>query len=132
MRRMLETRSHAWREVGLARQLSKKAVRRARVEVLVLIVLTAATAALYIYRQELFGIDAPIRFVAAAALLLLGFGISRPAHVGVAARAGAAGVISGSAIVQQIADNAPDGDAVIAAVTGYTRAMSAATDGARA
>ena len=77
MRRMLETRSHAWREVGLARQLSVKAVRRARVEVLVLIVLTAATTALFIYRKELFGLDAPIRFAAAAALLLLGFGISR-------------------------------------------------------
>ena len=77
MQRMLDTRSHAWREVGLARQLSTRAVRRARIEVLLLLVLTGATLALYFLREELFGIDAPIRLGAAAALLLLGFGLAR-------------------------------------------------------
>ena len=74
---MLDTRSHAWREVGLARQLSTRAVRRARLEVLLLLVLTAATLVLYVLREELFGLDAPIRLGAAAALLLLGFGLAR-------------------------------------------------------
>jgi len=74
---MFDTQSHAWREVGLARQLSVRAVKRARVEILVLAALTAATTVLFIFREELFGIDVPIRLGAAAALLLLGFGIAR-------------------------------------------------------
>jgi small-conductance mechanosensitive channel len=77
MRKMLDTRSHAWREVGLARQLSARAVKRARIEVLLLLVLTAATITLFLLREELFGLDAPIRLGAAAALLLLGFGLAR-------------------------------------------------------
>ena len=74
---MLDTRSHAWREVGLARQLSARAVKRARIEVFVLLVLTAATIVLFLLREELFGLDAPIRLGAAGALLLLGFGLAR-------------------------------------------------------
>ena len=74
---MFDTRSHAWKEVGLARQLSAKAVRRARIEVVVLALLAGGTIALYVLREELFGIDVPVRLLAAAALLLLGFGIAR-------------------------------------------------------
>ena len=74
---MFDTRSHAWREVGLARQLSRRAVRRARIETIILVVLTAATVLLYVYRKEVFGLDAPIRLGASAALLLLGFGLAR-------------------------------------------------------
>jgi small-conductance mechanosensitive channel len=77
MRKMFDTQSHAWREVGLARQLSATAVRRARIEVVILILLTAATITLYVFREELFGIDVPVRLLAAAALVLLGFGIAR-------------------------------------------------------
>ena len=74
---MFDTRSHAWREVGLARQLSVRAVKRARIEFLVLALLAAATIVLFIFREELFGIDAPIRAAAAVALLLIGFGLAR-------------------------------------------------------
>ena len=74
---MFDTHSHAWREVGLARQLSKRAVRRARIETIILVLLTAATVLLYLYRKEVFGLDAPIRLGASAALLLLGFGLAR-------------------------------------------------------
>jgi small conductance mechanosensitive channel len=74
---MFDTHSHAWREVGLARQLSVRAVKRARIEILILIVLTSATVALFVFREELFGMDVPIRLAAAAALLLLGMGIAR-------------------------------------------------------
>ena len=77
VRKMFDTQSHAWHEVGLARQLSKRAVKRARVETLILLALTVATVVMFIYREELFGIDAPIRAVAAIALLLLGFGLAR-------------------------------------------------------
>lgn len=77
MGKMFDTRSHAWREVGLARQLSVRAVKRARIEFVVLALLAAATIVLFIFREELFGIDAPIRAAAAVALLLIGFGIAR-------------------------------------------------------
>jgi small-conductance mechanosensitive channel len=77
MRKMFDTRSHAWHEVGLARQLSKRAVKRARIETLILLLLTGATVALFIYREQLFGIDAPVRAAAAVVLLLLGFGLAR-------------------------------------------------------
>jgi small-conductance mechanosensitive channel len=74
---MFDTRSHAWREVGLARQLSVRAVKRARIEFVVLALLAAATVVLFIFREELFGIDAPIRAAAAVVLLLIGFGLAR-------------------------------------------------------
>jgi small conductance mechanosensitive channel len=77
MGKMFDTRSHAWREVGLARQLSVRAVKRARIEFFVLALLAAATITLFIFRKELFGIDAPIRAAAAVALLLIGFGLAR-------------------------------------------------------
>ncbi len=76
-RKMFDTHSHSWREVGLARQLSARAIKRARIEVLILLVLTGATVALFVLREELFGLDAPIRLAAAIALLLLGFGLAR-------------------------------------------------------
>jgi small conductance mechanosensitive channel len=76
-RKMFDTHSHSWHEVGLARQLSRRAVRRARIEVVVLSLLAAATVALFVFREELFGLDGPVRLVAAAALLVLGFGIAR-------------------------------------------------------
>jgi tryptophan synthase alpha chain len=54
---------------------------------------------------------------------VLGFGISRPDHVRTALAAGAAGVISGSAIVRLIADNPRPAEAVRA----FTAGMKAAT-----
>jgi small-conductance mechanosensitive channel len=77
MPKMFDTKSHAWREAGLARQLSARAVRRARIEVLILALLTGATALLFVYRDELFGLDTPVRIAAALVLLLLGMGIAR-------------------------------------------------------
>jgi tryptophan synthase alpha chain len=55
---------------------------------------------------------------------VFGFGISRPDHVAQALTAGAAGVISGSAIVRLIADN-PGAEA--GAVRGFVAEMKAAT-----
>ena len=55
---------------------------------------------------------------------VFGFGISRPEHVELALEAGAAGVISGSAIVRLIADN-PGGEAE--AVRAFVAGMKAAT-----
>lgn len=79
MRKMLETRSHSWAEVGLARQLSRAAVKRARIEVLLLIPLIVGVAVLYSYRKELVGRDlAPlVRWATVLAMLALGWTFAR-------------------------------------------------------
>jgi tryptophan synthase alpha chain len=58
---------------------------------------------------------------------LLGFGISRPAHVRAALAAGAAGAISGSAIASRIEANLRDPNAMVAEVRAFVRDMKAAT-----
>jgi len=52
---MFETRSQAWKEVGLLRQISPKVVKRARLEVLVLLPIFVAVVLLYDSRAELLG-----------------------------------------------------------------------------
>ena len=44
---MLQTRTHAWEEVGLSRQLGRAAARKARREALVLLPLLAAVLVVY-------------------------------------------------------------------------------------
>lgn len=66
-----------WR---MARGLTLSAVtaaRRARRHLLLLIPLVAGIVAAYAYRQELFGVDVPIRMAAALALMLLGYPLAR-------------------------------------------------------
>lgn len=84
-------------------------------------------------RAGVTGADAEVRFDAAllaqlralgAAPPVLGFGISRPEHVRQALHAGAAGVISGSAIVRLI-EGQPGGEP--GAVEAFVAAMKAAT-----
>lgn len=58
---------------------------------------------------------------------VLGFGISQPEHVRTAIEAGAAGAISGSAVVQRIEDNLDDKAAMLTALGEFTRAMKEAT-----
>lgn len=60
---------------------------------------------------------------------ILGFGISRPEHVRAALAAGAAGAVSGSAIVQRVAA-AADAEAAVASVRGFVAEMKGATVGA--
>ncbi|HEX4437425.1 MAG TPA: mechanosensitive ion channel family protein [Solirubrobacteraceae bacterium] len=57
--KMFETRSQAWKEVGLLRQISPKVVKRARLEALVLLPLFAAIVVVYDNRVRLFGRDIP-------------------------------------------------------------------------
>jgi len=85
-------------------------------------------------RAGITGADETVRFDHAAMLAALrrhgapppvfGFGISRPDHVAAALGAGAAGVISGSAIVSLIAANPDD---PVPAVRDFVAAMKAAT-----
>ncbi len=58
---------------------------------------------------------------------LLGFGIAEPAQVSAAIKAGAAGAISGSAVVKIIEEHQQDEARLLATLAEFTRAMKAAT-----
>jgi small-conductance mechanosensitive channel len=77
MKRFFDTRSHSWREVGLARELSARAVKRARLQSIVLLPMIVSVLVLYSYRQQLFGIDIPVRIVTVIALVALGWQFAR-------------------------------------------------------
>jgi len=97
---MFETRSQAWKEVGLLRQISPRVVKRARLEVLVLLPLFIAIVAIYHDRVDLFGrevgpytdshhvfhaphkylepaLETPITIVTVLLLVILGWAIAR-------------------------------------------------------
>ena len=98
---MFETRSQAWQEVGLLRQISPRVVKRARLEALVLLPLFVGIVLLYDNRVSLFGttvgatrahegkpaeaahkvleagLETPIRVVTVIALVILGWAIAR-------------------------------------------------------
>ena len=88
---MFETRSQAWREVGLLRQISPRVVKRARLEALVLVPLFAGVVILYDHRVSLLGtagrhghpatleagLEAPVRVATVIALVILGWAIAR-------------------------------------------------------
>jgi small-conductance mechanosensitive channel len=77
MKRLLDTRSHSWMEAGLARQLSARAVKRARIQTLVLLPMIAGVLILYTYRRRLFGVDEPVRIATVLALVALGWQFAR-------------------------------------------------------
>jgi small conductance mechanosensitive channel len=77
MRKMFETKSHSWQEVGLARQINTRAARKARRQAAVLVPLLVGILVAYRYRTELFGVDLPIRLITVVALLILGWTIAR-------------------------------------------------------
>jgi small conductance mechanosensitive channel len=85
---MFETRSQAWEEVGLLRQVSPGVVRRARWEALLLGVLFIGVVVLYENRRGLLGLndkgqgqlswlETPTRLVTVVLLLILGWAIAR-------------------------------------------------------
>jgi small conductance mechanosensitive channel len=96
--KMFETRSHAWQEVGLLRQISPRVVKRARLEALVLLPLFIGVVLLYDNRVSLFGtrvaavrgadghpaytrlepaLETPLRIVTVIALVALGWAVAR-------------------------------------------------------
>jgi len=79
VKQMFSTRSHSWREAGLARQLSRRAVKRARIQAIVLVPVLVAILVVYSYRHELFGsdFDKPVQIVTAIVLVVLGWQIAR-------------------------------------------------------
>jgi len=79
LERMLQTRSHAWEEAGLARQLGQRAARRARRDALVMLPLLVGVILFYSYRIDLFGKawDTPVRAFTVIALVVLGWAFAR-------------------------------------------------------
>jgi small conductance mechanosensitive channel len=81
MRSMFETRSHSWAEVGLARQLSRAAVKRARIETLLLLLLVVGVVVVYTQRDRIFGseLSVPVRIITVVAIIILGWTLARAA-----------------------------------------------------
>jgi small conductance mechanosensitive channel len=79
MRQFFTTHSHSWRDVGLARQLSRRAVKRARIQSLVLLPVLVAVLVVYGYREKIFGAayDTPVRIVTFLVLISLGWQFAR-------------------------------------------------------
>jgi small conductance mechanosensitive channel len=92
--KMFETRSQAWQEVGLLRQISPRVVRRARLEALVLLPLFVGIVLLYDSRVSLLGtssetrhghghkvlepaLETPVTVVTVIVLVILGWTIAR-------------------------------------------------------
>ncbi len=77
-RSVFDTKSHSWREVGLARQLSAQAVKRARMELLVGALVLAGTLYVYVRRRELLGADEELaRLGTVVVLLVIGWFVAR-------------------------------------------------------
>lgn len=76
---MFETRSQAWREAGLIRQISPRVVRRARIQVLLLVPVFVGIALIYEYRDslELEGFKTPVRIISVFVLMGLSWIIAR-------------------------------------------------------
>src|SRR3954454_4580762 len=77
MKQLFETRSHSWVDAGLARQLSRRALRRARIQILLFAPLLAGVLFLYSQRKQITGADLPIQVVTVIALLMLGWALIR-------------------------------------------------------
>jgi small conductance mechanosensitive channel len=90
--KMFETRSQAWQEVGLLRQISPRVVKRARLQALLLVPLFVGIVVLYDDRFSLLGspgphhhavtsleepLEASVRVVTVLALMILGWAIAR-------------------------------------------------------
>src|SRR3954463_4785684 len=72
--RMFQTRSHAWEQVGLARQLSMQAARRARREAVVILPVLAGVLVAYSQRDKLFGHGSHMRVRIGTVIVLLALG----------------------------------------------------------
>lgn len=81
MRSMFETRSHSWAEVGLAKQLSRAAVKRARIELILLLPILVGVVVVYTQRKSIFGPDLalPVRIASVVVMLILGWSLARAA-----------------------------------------------------
>ena len=74
---MPDTKTHYWREAGLAGQIDAGKTRRARREAIVIVPLIVAVLVIYNYRADLFGNDVAVRVVSVVVLVVLGWGFAR-------------------------------------------------------
>src|SRR3954454_19424284 len=77
MKALFETRSHTWVDAGLARQLSRRALRRARIQILLFAPLLAGGLFLYSQRKDIPAAALPIQAITVIALLMLGWSLIR-------------------------------------------------------
>jgi small conductance mechanosensitive channel len=79
MKRLFDTQSHSWREAGLARQLSVRAVKRARIQAIVMVPLLIGILVAYAYRDQVFGqaYETPVQIATTVVLIVLGWQIAR-------------------------------------------------------
>jgi small conductance mechanosensitive channel len=76
---MFATKSHSWKEAGLARQISQKAARRAKRQVIVIVPILIAVLLFYTYRDDIVGSewDREVRIGTVIALMILGWAFAR-------------------------------------------------------
>ncbi|MEA2286258.1 MAG: small conductance mechanosensitive channel [Solirubrobacteraceae bacterium] len=81
MREFFTTSRSTFRDAGIARELSRRAVKRARIQSLVLLPVLAGVLVTYNHRAEIFGraYDVPVRIVTFVALLSLSWQFARDA-----------------------------------------------------
>jgi small conductance mechanosensitive channel len=79
VKKLFSTQSHSWREAGLARQLSRRAVKRARIQAIVLVPVLVGILVVYGYRDEIFGreFETPVQIATTVVLIVLGWQIAR-------------------------------------------------------
>jgi small conductance mechanosensitive channel len=78
-KKLFDTQSHSWREAGLARQLSRRAVKRARIQAIVMVPMLVGILVVYGYRDDVFGreYETPVQIATAVVLIVLGWQIAR-------------------------------------------------------
>ena len=79
MKNLFDTQSQSWREAGLARQLSVRAVKRARIQAIVMVPVLIGILVVYGYRDQLFGsaYETPVQIATTVVLIVLGWQIAR-------------------------------------------------------
>ena len=79
MKKLFDTQSHSWREAGLARQLSVRAVKRARIQAIVMVPILIGILVVYDYRDDVFGheYETPVQIATTVVLIVLGWQIAR-------------------------------------------------------
>jgi small conductance mechanosensitive channel len=77
-RKAFESRTQVWREVGLGAEIDRREATRAKLAVLIDLVLIAAVLAVFERRRDLFpGLGEPVRIATVIALVILGWGLAR-------------------------------------------------------
>jgi small conductance mechanosensitive channel len=77
-REMFETRTHAWREVGLAQEIERRQASRARWEALIYLPLLIGAIVAYNHRRDLFpGAGDVVKIITVVVLVVLGWVFAR-------------------------------------------------------